>query len=507
VLNIRRIARGAAVAAIAITLGLTAQGQESRGLGSGQATGSAIENEAVATAEATATPPATYIKTYANFVSTRQEDLTPEDVKATSDGGYILLGTTPGNGNLVSWLVKTDSSGNPKWQKELGCFNSPPGDYTIGASLQQTTDGGYIVGGGAIGCGSGSALVEKLDSTGNLLWAKTYPVGPNGGDFFSIKQTTDGGFVAAGSSFASGFAANGALVLKLDGSGNLQWQRVIGPAGSTHAWFKAVEQTSDGGYAAVGNFSNSSSEGALVVKLDSNGQLQWQRGVNQQQGQGPVTANAIVQTSDRGYMVFGQYFNNSSQGPLLVKLDAGGNLLSQKAYSGGQYCYVNGVGIEVCTNLSAYIYSVNPTPDGGFVLAGDENLKLNDSAPIEPWLAKVDSSGNLLWQHFYYQTLASTGRPLSEYFASSSLAKDGGFVALGWTEDYAHQLGLLYLVKTDSSGICASCSELHTATPLSAVDAGVTTTTPSLPVGTTAPPGVSAPSKTGKTAIKVKKDC
>jgi hypothetical protein len=99
----------------------------------------------------------TYVKTYGNVISgtTHQKTVAPEDVKATSDGGYILLATTDcltqacvsaqgGTNNLVSWLVKTDFSGNPQWQKEAGCFTSPPGDYSIGVSLVQTTDGGYV---------------------------------------------------------------------------------------------------------------------------------------------------------------------------------------------------------------------------------------------------------------------------------------------------------------------------------------------------------------------------
>src|SRR5215469_1793562 len=83
----------------------------------------------------------TFIKTYATNSST--QSLTPQGVRATTDGGYILLAST----ESVNWLIKTDPAGNPQWQKELGCFSTPPGDYTISASLQQTTDGGYIVGG------------------------------------------------------------------------------------------------------------------------------------------------------------------------------------------------------------------------------------------------------------------------------------------------------------------------------------------------------------------------
>jgi hypothetical protein len=482
----------------------------------------------VTAAMALASGPITYVKTYSNLISgtTQQKDLTPEDVQSTSDGGYILLASTDcttgpcvsaqgGYNPIVTWLVKTDSSGNAQWQKELGCFTSPPGDYSIGVSVQQTTDGGYVVGGGAIDCGTGTtcgglfsltcAIVEKLGSGGNVIWARTYSIGPYGGAVTNIKQTSDGGYVAAGNSYASGSTANGGLILKLDSSGNLQWQRTVGPAGSTTAIFNAVRQTSDGGYVATGSY-YAPAQGALVVKLDSSGNVQWQHGFSNGGASGSATATSIVQTSDGGYLAAGYWVSSTNvAGALLLKLDSGGNVQLQNAYNGGTYCFFNGYS-ETCTSIGAFVDSLHQTSDGGFVLAGDGHVELTDEAPLVPWLAKTDSNGNLLWQRLYYQTSAA-GRPLSEYFASSALATDGGFLALGWTEDYTTGLGLLYAVKTDSSGLCGSCSEVHPAPALSVVNPGLTTSALSLPVTTTATPGVSSPATIKTTSIKVKKGC
>src|SRR5262249_46486837 len=73
----------------------------------------------------------TFVKIYANILNNTQASVTPEDIQSTSDGGYIALATTQApqssNGVGVSWLVKLDSSGNAQWQKELGCFGTPPG--------------------------------------------------------------------------------------------------------------------------------------------------------------------------------------------------------------------------------------------------------------------------------------------------------------------------------------------------------------------------------------------
>lgn len=459
--------------------------------------------------------PVTFVKTYANVIlnTTEQKDLTPEAVQATSDGGYILLASTncttnacamaQGNVNpIVNWLVKTDSLGNTQWQREVGCVSSP-GTYSIGVSLQQSTDGGYIVGGGGINCGAGGgAIVEKLDSTGNLTWSKTYSIGDNGTGITSIRQTSDGGYVAAGGVFEIGPSTGGGLVLKLDASGNVQWERIVGPVGSVTDIFNAIQQTSDEGYVAAGNYYITSSrcqplqcEGGLLVKLDGKGNVQWQQAVNPGASASLFT-DSIVQTSDGGYVAAGAWFGYSQKGGLLVKLDASGKIVWQRAYSGGN---------DYSVELGLVIYSVHQTADGGYFLAGDGNDQLvNDE--LVPWMGKVDSSGKLIWDFFYYQVY-TTGLPLSEYFAGSDVAKDGGLVAAGWTEDYSKGLGLLFLVKTDSTGQCGACGDVHPDVGLSEISPGVTVSAVSLPVSTKTAAGVSSPSQTKPTAVIIKKDC
>jgi hypothetical protein len=469
---------------------------------------------------------ATYVKTYANILNGAQQDVTPEEVSGTSDGGSIALALSYSSASTgVSWLVKLDSSGRPQWQTELGCPSLPPGSYADGVSVQQTADGGYIVGGGTVGCGSASscpptsgiqcALVEKVDQHGSLQWAYVYPAGPNGSSIKQIRQTSDGGYIAVGTTTDAN-QNTGALILKLDGQGTVQWQRELGPGGSSQGYLNAVQQTPDGGYVATGEFyapsTGSTPESVLVVKLDASGNVTWQRAFNNLSSTGSATstelANAILTTPDGGYLVAGSWSNSTTpgeccRGALLLKLDAQGAIQWQNAYSGGVNCYFNGYS-ETCTDIGAVIYAAHPTSDGGYVLAGDGDPL---SGGIVPWLAKVDSSGNLLWQHFYYQTYQPTGRPLSEYFASSSVTPDGGTLSLGWTENYAAQKGELYAVKTDSAGVAGTCSDQHPATPLTAMNPALTAFSPSLPVLTTTTPGSTSPSGTSATSIGVMVEC
>jgi hypothetical protein len=469
----------------------------------------------------------TYVKNYASLIDGVKCDVTPEVVQATSDGGFVALAlssrpsaSASDSCRGVSWVVKFDASGSPQWQEVVGCFNLAPGSYAYGLSLQQTADGGYVIGGGTIGCGSTTScaaasgiqcgLVEKLDSTGKLVWAQAYSAGASGSAINQLKPTSDGGFVAVGS--ATDLSHNtGALILKLDSRGIVQWQRQLGPTSSTQGYLNAVQQIADGGYVATGESSTPIAglprKSVLVVKLDSSGNVLWQRGYNNFDSSGAPTAAeqalSIIQSSEGGYLVAGSWGNTGTPGnagALLLKLDANGNSQWQKAYSGGLYCFFNGYN-ETCTTLSGVAYSARQTSDGGYVLAGDGKLKLNDSTPLVPWLAKVDASGNLLWQHFYYQAHPRTGRPLSQYFASSDLTSSGGYVALGFTQNPTDLAGELFAVNTDSAGLVGACSQVHSATPLNAIDPGLATIALALPVQTTIAAQGNSPSRTQPTSI------
>jgi hypothetical protein len=464
----------------------------------------------------------TFVKAFTAKVGGSAVSVSPVDMQATSDGGSIALSQTETSQGLgVNWLVKLGPTGSPLWQEEVGCDSSQgaPGDYADGVSVQQTSDGGYIVGGGTVDCGSGTtcpplsgqscALIEKLSSSGSVTWARVY--GPDGSVINQVRQTADGGYVAVGSvTEASGEPA--AMILKLDSSGNVQWQQDLTPApGTAGAVFNAVQQTSAGGYVAAGDYYLPGSEGipesqVLVAGFAASGGLSWQQGFATISNGGPTSdanATSVIQTSDGGYAVGGgwsnQTFNggNGADGALLLKLGSTGSLQWQEAYSGGVY---------EGTDIGSYTYSLHQTAGGEYVLAGDEDIE-QPEVTIEPWLAEVSATGSLLWQHLYYQVYSKTGLPLSEDFAGAALTQAGGVVADGPTEDYSTQIEELYVVQTDSSGNAGTCGDEHTGPPLTAISPLLAATAPSLPAQAASTPAGSSPVGTTATSVTTQTDC
>ena len=194
-------------------------------------------------------------------------------IQQTTDGGYILGGyslsnisgdkTENSNGSSDYWIVKTDASGNIQWQNTIGGSSSE-----ILNSIQQTTDGGYILGGISKSNISGDKSencfgdydywIVKTDSSGNIQWQNTIE-GNNFDYLTSIRQTTDGGYILGGysSSNISGDKtenSNGLYdywIVKTDATGNIQWQNTIG--GNDHDNLISLQQTTDGGYILGGH--------------------------------------------------------------------------------------------------------------------------------------------------------------------------------------------------------------------------------------------------------------
>ena len=184
-------------------------------------------------------------------------------VQQTLDGGFIFTGMTEnfGAADANVHLVKTDSIGNPLWEKmyDSGLAERPE-------SVQQTADSGFI-----INCWTWNqnGLLIKTDSIGNLLWSKQYD-GTGALGFFTAKQTFDGGYILSAGHSTYGAGDGDAYLIKFDSIGNLIWSKVFNVSGPDE--ISSAIQAKDGGYIAVGYAQiNFSSVYIYLIKTDSNG--------------------------------------------------------------------------------------------------------------------------------------------------------------------------------------------------------------------------------------------
>jgi len=326
-------------------------------------------------------------------------------VKQTSDGGYILAGetTTFGAGGYDMQVLKLDANGNIQWQKAYGGIN-----YDIAHSIQQTSDGGYILAGDTKSFGIGGISdwtdmwVLKLDTNGNIQWQKTY--GDTLNDrAYSAQQTLDGGYIVAGAMNASTPYRAYMWILKLDGSGNIQWQKA-GSGGGAYNPAYSVQQTLDGGYIVAG--ATEYPHNVLVSKLDTNGNIQWQKIYGALNG----WAYSIQQTLDGGYIVAGYTgsFGAGSSDMLVLKLDTNGNIQWQKTYGGTNYDIA---------------YSIQQTLDSGYIVAGQTTGTNRDMLVL-----KLDANGNIQWQKTYGGTNYDIAYSIQQTLDSGYIMAGGGSV-------------------------------------------------------------------------------
>jgi len=335
-------------------------------------------------------------------------DETAQAIRQTSDGGYVVTGSTNSDNGDVSghhsgndvWVVKLDNAGNIQWQK---CFGGSDDDLAY--SLVTTSDGGCAVAGTTRSSdgdltdnhASGDYWLIKMDASGNLKWQKTY--GGSAYDFaHALVQSNDGGYLLSGYARSGdgdvvlAYGQEDLWILKLDTKGNIVWQTTYGGTGGDGA--SSAQQTTDGGYIITGithswNGDVMDSHGVhdmWLLKIDSTGKLEWKECIG---GSATDDANAVCQTSDGGFMLTGTCDSNDGDFTMnhgkhdfgIVKLNASGSIEWQKSVGGMQ---------------DEEPYSVMQSSDGNYVVAGysssnDKDVSGNHGGK-DFWIVKISAS-------------------------------------------------------------------------------------------------------------------
>jgi hypothetical protein len=373
-------------------------------------------------------------------------------IQKTSDGGYIIAGTTsgPSNGDVTGnhnfatqdfWIVKVSSTGTLQWQKTYGGTS-----YETAYSIQQTTDGGYIIAGdsdsnngdvsgnhiGPTGSTSKDIWVIKINNSGTLQWQKALG-GSNSDSACSVYQTADGGYIVGGTTDSvdgditsfHGNETDDFWLIKLNSSGVIQWQKTIGGSGTETC--NSMQKTADGGYILTGLLGSNAGDGdvtcdngsgdAWVVKVNTTGTVLWDKSFNGANG-GSIDANSIKQTADGGYVLAGKNYRNydlnyDDLDYFVLKMDGGGNLEWKKSFGG---------------SLNDTAYDVQQTTDGGYIVAGTARSTAGDvsgnNGLEDYWIIKLNNAGILVWQKALGGSIRDVARSIQQ-------TADGGFIVAG----------------------------------------------------------------------------
>jgi len=252
----------------------------------------------------------------------------------------------------------------------------------------------------------------------SVMWSRTYG-GPGNERAHSLVETSDGGFAIVGQTTSFGASKISIWLIKVDASGNMEWQQTYGGKGLELV--SSLIATPDGGYAIAGTTESFGDNFDFwLIKTDELGNVEWSK--TYLFGE----ACALVATSDGGYAIAGYTspFKRELSDFALVKTDAYGNMEWSKTYGGAD----NDAARALVT-----------TSDGGYALAGE--TRSFGAGESDFWLVKTDAFGNMEWN----QTYGGIDRDRASSLVETS---DGGYAVAGWTGI----AGDFYLVKTDASG-------------------------------------------------------
>lgn len=338
-----------------------------------------------------------------------------KEIIITNDGGYALLRVDWGNTGIRNCikLVKTNAYGNISWV--AGFFlNNTLNSYEglAGFSVKQTTDGGYIITGNSYLAGNAEVLLIKTDNGGNLLWNKFYGSQSSSlGDYgYDVIQTTDGGYLITGQK-GSGTIQK-LWLIKTNSLGVVTWQRIIYPSGGQSTGY-TIRQTIDGGYFITG--ATGTNQNQYLIKTDVNGNTIWGKSYAISDGM-----HYGEPTKDGGYIIT----SSSSTVGALLKIKSDGSLDWVKKYNG--------------TASFTTWHTVKQTKDNGYILCGHSNGFGNIDAAT---LLKTDSLGNVS----FFKTIDN----YQSIFTTIKQTSDNGFIIGG--NKYGSP-SVILIAKTDSLG-------------------------------------------------------
>ena len=347
-------------------------------------------------------------------------------LQQTADEGYILGGSSLSFGidrGKDFWVIKTDAQGEIEWEENYGGF-----DLDILSGIVQMDDGGFVFGGttestdGDINENNGASdyWIVKVSMSGIIEWTQNY--GGNGLEFMTtLQQTSDGGFILGGTSYSDNAGDNGEgdyWAVKINSEGDVEWEQNYG--GSSFDELHSIAQLTDGGYLLGGwtksndldvSMNNGGSD-YWVVKVNSLGEIEWEKSYG---GFESEYLRTVHQTIDGGFLLGGAAADGFSNDDdfLVFKTDFEGNVEWERTYGGSS---------------AEYIEVIKETSESGFIFGGSSKSSSGDVSSnfggYDYWLVLTNSDGEIEWEQNY-------GSDDDDLLSAAQQTSDGGFILGG----------------------------------------------------------------------------
>ena len=332
-------------------------------------------------------------------------------------------------------------------------------------NIEKINDNKFITCGYDDVIGNSEGYLSCIDSLGAVIWTNKYGDGTSQYDEFrTVKYMSDGNLIAAGFTYSGPGGARDVYVVKTDINGNVLWAISLGSTAFEEIY--SIDEDSSGNIYCIG--------GDLIIKLDANGSLLWQKKYTEAGGASPIFYSLSILPSGDIITTGLMYYSSLNHG-IIVKFDSNGNIIWNKSYTGlshlsfskivalpsnefvvsGYYDThyktihkTDALGNIIWSNISN-IY--NSKDAGGLYLSPDNSYlylaawRIIQYPQSQANLSKFDLNGNLLWEKEY-------GGCHEDAFYSMAFGANSTLYLAGVTRSYGSGDTKQYIVRTDNSG-------------------------------------------------------
>ncbi|MBU1949886.1 MAG: hypothetical protein KJ927_14330, partial [Candidatus Eisenbacteria bacterium] len=337
-----------------------------------------------------------------------------ESMEQTTDGGFIIAGygSSFAVGSWDVYLIKTDESGDTLWTRTYGDVSTD-----VATGVTQTADGGY-----AVSMTEGIGNLLRVDASGDSLWTRDYEM-----QAYSVQATTDGGYIIAGR------RGGHCYLVKTDADGDAVWRNAY-PGGEYSVAF-SVAEVSGGGYVTGGSaYTGIGDWDYHIVRTAEDGTQLWNRTYGRVLE--PDEGWALCESDDDGFVITGLFFAT-------LKVDAAGDSVWSCGFGTGE------IGCAL---------SISPTLDQGFLVGGYVNPYGLDEG--EYYLVRIDGQGHLCWERYY-----GAGDGSFDHGFCARPTQDGAYAMVGWSDAFGAGDMDIWLLRINVEGSSVGAPDESRARP------------------------------------------